>query len=347
MHKKTLNELRLAFVIEPRGPILIKSGREAGADPTLLDMNFVRVTHAALGRDTVYLPGSSLKGTLRSYCEKVARTVGDGVKHFPPFSCNPLGNSGNPDREGDYACGRHFDERNVKREIAKVVREKGTTESAEVFRRSCPICRIFGHTSLASHLYLSDAYPFNPDAPDDLEIVEAANITEQRDGVAIDRVSGAVAVGPFSLEVVTKGAFYGDLYLKNFQLWQVGLLAVALRDLARGRVPLGFSKSRGLGRVAVRYRALEISYPGRFQVGDLDRELHGVTAFLDDNAIQAYDYRSEPTLPLPEGAQVVERGEYGRVAVAYDDAAAIESILRACVGQWRDFVQAWRTGEES
>ena len=61
MHKALLCELHLDFAIEPRGPLLIKSGREAGADPTLPDMNFVRTYHPTLG-ETVYLPGSSLKG---------------------------------------------------------------------------------------------------------------------------------------------------------------------------------------------------------------------------------------------------------------------------------------------
>ncbi len=348
MHKQVVNELYLAFAIEPRGPILIKSGRESGADPTLLDMNFVRISHASVGRETVYLPGSSLKGTLRSYCEKVARTVGDGVRRSPPFSCNPLGNSGDPKRS-DYACGRHFDLRSVKREIRDAVREQGTTESAEIFSRSCPICRIFGHTSLAAHLRLSDFYPFDPEAPDDLSLFEAANRTEQRDGVAIDRVSGAVAVGPFSLEVVTGGAFYGDLTLRNFQLWQVGLLAIALRDLARERVPLGFSKSRGLGRVTVRLRRLEVGYPGRFRVEEngrrLDQTLYGVTAFLGETTAAAYDYRPEPVLPLPDGGELFEAGEYGRVAVAYKDPVAIKDVLRACVGPWREFVEAWRAGE--
>lgn len=337
MHKQVVNELYLAFAIEPRGPILIKSGRESGADPTLLDMNFVRISHADIGRETVYLPGSSLKGTLRSYCEKVARTVGDGVHRFPPFSCNPLGSS---DRKGQagYSCSKWFDRQ-----------DQRAVSTAQKYAGSCAICRIFGHTSLAAHLRLSDFYPFDPEAPDELRFFEAANRTEQRDGVAIDRVSGAVAVGPFSLEVVTGGAFYGDLTLRNFQLWQVGLLAIALRDLARERVPLGFSKSRGLGRVTVRLRRLEVGYPGRFRVEEngrrLDQTLYGVTAFLDKTTADAYDYRPEPSTPLPKGGELVEAGEYGRVAVAYQDAVAIEQVLRACVGPWREFVEAWRAEE--
>jgi CRISPR/Cas system CSM-associated protein Csm3 (group 7 of RAMP superfamily) len=335
MHKQIVNELRLVFVIEPRGPILIKSGREAGADPTLLDMNFVRLDHAALGRSTVYLPGSSLKGTVRSYCEKIARTVADGIQHDPPFSCNPLGNS---DRKGrdDYSCGRWFERRDQ--------RGVGTDQK---HAGSCAICRIFGHTSLAAHLRFSDAYPLDPANLDDLTVFESANTTEQRDGVAIDRISGAVAVGPFNLEVVTKGAFFGDLVIRNFQLWQVGLLAIALRDLARERVPIGFSKSRGLGRVSLHYRELEIAYPGCFRPNsgdrDLARHIYGVSAFLKPEVTQSYGYKPETPLPLRNGSDLVESGDYGRVAVAFHQAEAIEAVLRDCVESWRAFVEDWRS----
>ena len=134
MHKQLVNELRLEFVIRPQGPLLIKSGQEAGADPTLLDMNFVRTEHGELG-ETIYLPGSSLKGTLRSYCEKIARTV--GVK-----CCDPL---------GDKSCGREME------------RASRPDTAAEIYSGLCTICRIFGHTVMASHLQIADAYPLAGD----------------------------------------------------------------------------------------------------------------------------------------------------------------------------------------
>jgi CRISPR-associated RAMP protein (TIGR02581 family) len=304
MHKKLVNELRLTFRIKPQGPLLIKSGREAGADPTLLDMNFVRTTHAELGR-TVYLPGSSLKGTVRSYCEKIGRTVGLKV-------CDPL--------DMRNSCGRRLER------MAK------TVSGAEIHQKLCPICRLFGHTVMASHIRFSDAYP----TPETVRMVN--DETEERDGVAIDRVSGAVAVGPFQLEVVTRGEFGASLTLRNFQLWQVGLLAVALRDLADGRVPLGFAKSRGLGRVSLDYDRLEISYPGQFlETGarDFGQNLYGVTAFVpaDD-----YGYASEEPLPLPIPTTAIS--EWGRVSLVYEDAEQVQSVLKATVGPWSVYAKA-------
>ena len=329
MHKRRFNEFTLSFAIRPQGPLLIKSGQESGADPTLLDMNFVRTHHAALGDKTVYLPGSSLKGTLRSYAEKIARTLGEGYSPFPPFSCNPVGRSDQKQAE-DYFCGRYF--------------ERGEHTAADKHRDACPICRTFGHTSLAGHLRLSDAYPLNPDEPAQTEIVTLANQTDERDGVAIDRVSGAVAVGPFNLEVVTRGAFYGTLTLHNFQLWQLGLLAIALRDLGQGRVPIGFAKSRGLGRVAVDYLKAEVAYPGRFSLQSngwhLGQTLYGVTAFLDEATAGAYGYHPETNLDLPEGHFVVEDGAFGRAAIGWEGGDDITNLWRHCVPYWAAFVAA-------
>lgn len=308
MHKRLVNELRLDFLIAPKGPLLIKSGKEAGADPTLLDMNFVRTNHAELGR-TVYLPGSSLKGAVRSYCEKIGRTVGLDV-------CNPLKRDDKKDgtKKG---CGFELE------------RKLRGASGAKIYHDLCPICRVFGHTVMASHAWFADAYP----TP---ETVEAVNDTEERDGVAIDRISGAVAVGPFQLEVVTRGVFQARLTVRNFQLWQVGLLAMALRDMADGRVPIGFAKSRGLGQVTLTYRELQISYPGQFgQASDLDfgTNLYGVTAFGIE---EDYGFFPEASLPLPASRQATS--EWGRVTLTFEDTEEIEALLKATVQPWADYV---------
>jgi len=308
MHKKLVNELRLTFRIQPQGPLLIKSGQEAGADPTLLDMNFVRTNHAGLG-PTVYLPGSSLKGTVRSYCEKIGRTVGLPV-------CNPL--------DMRSSCGRRLEYK------AK------TISGAEIYRELCPICRIFGHTVMAGHIHFNDAYP----TP---ETVEKVNVTSERDGVAIDRISGAVAVGPFQLEVVTQGEFETMLTLRNFQLWHIGLLAVALRDVGDQRVPLGFAKSRGLGRVGLHYNNLEISYPGQFSESrshNWGEALYGVTAFVPT---EEYGYFPEEPLPLPAPGDL--SSEWGRIRLIYRNPQAIDGLLKATVRPWAEYVQAQQGAE--
>jgi len=310
MHKRILNELTVVMDIRPHNaPLLIKSGREAGADPTLLDMNFVRSIHPTTGEQVVFLPGSSLKGTLRSYCERVARSVRPDEE--AAWCCNPFS-------EKD-ACGRRLEK---------------VKEPAGRYAGACVACRTFGHTRLGSHLGISDAYPVGQVK------------MEQRDGVAIDRISGAVAAGPFNLEVVTQGTFQATLTLRNFQLWQIGWLAVALRDLKSGLVPIGFGKSKGFGRVAVIYRKATIAYPGQWQAQrcglDFAANLYDLTAFEFEGR-EEYNLAPAPKTPvsLPAKGQLVENGDYGRVAVELADGKAIEDLLLSAVAAWKAAVETW------
>ncbi len=202
MLKKLLNQATIELTIETQGPLLIKSGIEGGADPSVPDMRFVR------SGGQVYLPGSSLKGVFRSYAEKIARTVGARC-------CNPF---------DDNFCGKKLEKQ---------------SSGSDIYKQSCFICRVFGSTAAASRIKFNDAYPPNGQTP----------TTETRTGVAIDRILGSVAHGPFDFEVVTQGKFKTTIHLRNFELWQLGLLALVLRDLEAGLVPIGFAKSRGLGEV--------------------------------------------------------------------------------------------------
>ena len=73
MHKQLVNQCVLSLSLMPDGPMLIKSGQE-GADPTKPDMEFVETYHN--GKREIYLPGSSLKGAIRSQAERIVATLG-------------------------------------------------------------------------------------------------------------------------------------------------------------------------------------------------------------------------------------------------------------------------------
>lgn len=276
MHKRRVNELKLQLVIEADGPILIKSGGESGADPTLPAMNFVRTQHPHSGERTIYLPGSSLKGVIRSHSERIIRTV---LGDKPHICCDPLNK--------DTHCFARLHKSNA-------------VDTAEQYRQLCLACRIFGHMHQASHFYTADAYP-----------QEAVDTLPIRHNVAIDRLSGGVAVGPFDMEVSLDTRFATQLTLTNFELWQVGLLALALRDVGEGRVRLGFAKSRGLGQVKVYLTYLEVGYPGQFaQTDRWRRELLGVGALAED-LIPAYGYVNGPDA-LPYAAVPQEKADEAR-----------------------------------
>ena len=308
MHKRILNELTIKFTLEPDGPMLIKSGRDTAEDPTLPDLNFVRSTHPRTGAPTVFLPGSSLKGVIRSHAERLAR------------SARPEGNI-------KWCCDPFTDP------CLKGEQKDETT--AGTYAHSCAACRTFGNTRLGSHLFLADAYPEGP-------------VTiEQRDGVAIDRVSGAVAAGPFNMEVVTQGRFEATCRWRNFQLWQVGWLAIVLRDLQNGFVTVGSGRSKGLGRVRLKYEQATVSYPGQLRPQtpqhDFGRNLYDVDAFVFE-AQSSYKLwpAAVKALPLGAGAVVTEQGQFGRVTTELRTAEAVEALLLAALPAWRQAVEQWQ-----
>jgi CRISPR/Cas system CSM-associated protein Csm3 (group 7 of RAMP superfamily) len=317
MHRRRVNEAILTLALSPAGPLLVKAGF-SGADPTRPDIEFARTRR--VGLETVYLPGSSLRGALRAHCERIARTVGgEGPDRRPRLSCNPLG--GAPDGPG-YSCNRRLHS----------LAERG--DSRRAYRDSCFICQLFGNQHEAAHLAIADAYPTTPPR------------VEPRASVGVDRVYGSAVAGPLTYEAVTDGRFETTLTLHNFTLAQLGLLALALRDLNEGRLALGAGKSRGFGRVGAEVAALSIRYPGTAlrdgtlttttgaPVGAAD-QLYGAGAFPDTNG---YNFPSPDAAPLTAAMSAAEDG-WGNVelSVATD---GLDALWRACVERWAERVQA-------
>ncbi|MBF2001899.1 MAG: CRISPR-associated protein [Synechococcales cyanobacterium M58_A2018_015] len=290
MHKRFVNHCTIELTISPCGPILIKSGKE-GADPTKPDMEFVETYHR--GGKSIYLPGSSLKGAIRAHAERIVRTVG----------------SDKPSGKGVWAN----DPLNDKRDYLK---EKS---ALEIYKLSCFTDQMFGSTEIASRVRIEDAYPVN----------RAQLKIEERNGVAIDRVFGSVAVGPFNYQVCTAGDFKTKIHLKNFTLAQLGLIGLVLRDLNDGWFGLGFAKSRGMGTVTVQYDSATVQYPGcvlesgQIKAIATDQQwphtmLLGAGEFLDATEAGNYgfpkpDHQETPVaaaaMPLGFGVQLVWTGQ--------------------------------------
>ena len=260
----------------------------------------------------LYLPGSSLKGVMRAHAERLARTVG-GTR----LACDPL-------HERD-SCSQ------------RLYREKPDTTAA-VHAGSCFVCRLFGNTSLASRFHIADAMPVAGSTP----------ITEERNGVAIDRVFGAVAVGPFSFETMTEGTLDTTVFIRNFGLAQLGLLALVFRDIQEQRVRVGFAKSRGLGAIGLEVTRLCIRYPTcELQSGQLvpwsgapvasATEVVGVGAFADSDG---YDFAEADRITLPEGVSYDSTG-WGEAELVIQDGTALTALWQSCVGSWREEVRRW------
>jgi len=270
MLKRLRSECEIRLEIATDGPLLIKSGQTFASG---VDMTAVRTMRN--GRWEVYIPGSSLKGALRAHAERIARTLapnGHGC-------CDPFKEAENDQQTIPYSCSSRL----LARRKAKNV---DALRSQEIYHESCPICKLFGCLSMAGRLAFNDAHEVKTDVDEwATEIARRATIPAdqltremnrrlntlrtntardvvERSNVGIDRRTGGVASGPFDLEVVTAARFVTSLYLRNFELWQLGLLAFVLRDLADGVIKLGMGKSRGLGRVTATVTNLELRYLG-------------------------------------------------------------------------------------
>ena len=281
MHKRFVNHCTIDLSIIPDGPVLIKSGKE-GADPTKPDMEFVETYHA--GGRSIYLPGSSLKGAIRAHAERIVRTVGreTGANSSLPWANDPL---------------------NDKYEYLK------NKSTSDIYKLSSFTDQIFGNTAIASRLRIEDAHP---DPSISLKL-------EERNGVAIDRVFGSVAVGPFNYQVCVSGKFNTKIHLKNFTLAQIGLIGLVLRDLDDGWFGLGFAKSRGLGTVKVQLNQAVVQYPGcklqDKQIVALGSQkqwtythLLGVGEFLQPEEAKLYSFPTPDHQDTPVAAQEMALG---------------------------------------
>lgn len=347
--KKLVNEALLDLTIETRGPLLVKSGHATLSGPDLTPVRTFRS-----GRPQVYIPGSSLKGVLRSHFEKIVRTLNPR----PGVVCDPFKRVQDlPCREEngryfcpDYVeafCGNKFEVRKKERLPVKLIRRQNNRDvenerslqnlcpeknlsNEEVYRDSCPACRLFGSTSFIGRLSIGDAYL----APGEEEKVE------RRDGVGIDRLTGGASNrAKFELEVVSAGvSFATRIYLRNYECWQLGALLVLLEDLQDGLIRIGSGRSRGLGAVSGKYEELTLSRiasTGR----EAGNEIWGLGKFLGDGS---YGTSPDDALIVEKMPAPVARGIRTVRLFAGESLAELKEKAR------REFVRAiegWTTGE--
>lgn len=185
-----------------------------------------------------FIPGSSLKGVLRSYAESLVRGLGSPAIR----SCDPIA----PNWTG---CVNPAD-------FSKEEKDKVPLDKRKWFvpEKLCDVCNLFGHPNFASRLRFADL-PVDGNTWHEL-------LLQVRDGVAIDRETGTVA-GPmkYDFEVVPAGVHFKlKVAADNVDDWQLGLFFAAVDALNLGFNRLGGSTSRGLGSVTVvweKYRDLK------------------------------------------------------------------------------------------
>lgn len=312
MHKARYNLLRSNIQVSPVGPLLIKSGGFS-TDPSLPDMQFVRTFKAGVG-ESLYIPGSSMKGVVRSFVEKALRTIDDHNSWkwaCPTFekkkeedqdpNCAQLMKS-NPEKcsipQGNEEDKIRLEAGVLEKKEVKKEGSKNELASWDIYRMSCGACKLFGSTLLKGRLSFTDLLP-----PDGMKIE-----TETRYGVAISRLSHAVAQGPFEMEVAVSGTFGGQVILENFEIWQMGVLAAALESMNQGQLKVGFGKNRGFGQVRVKVNSASIEEIAPVMERTV---LRGLGGYVKDEEREKYGL-AEPYLleSLPEPKETMAAGFY-------------------------------------
>ncbi len=223
------------FTLEAKGPFLTHDLAQAGRSG--FDHAPVK-TRYTLDAPPV-LPGSSLRGTLRSHAERIARTIAtfeasrskDSETYFKQHcpACNPLTTK----TEDEIASCNSF----IKAKISKHERDQLERQGAD--DKLCLACRLFGSTWNGSRLRIEDA-PLKAGTPLQIKVL---------DFLAIDRFTGGGRdSAKFDAVVLWRPQFSVRILLENPEPWELGWLALVLRDLHEQRIAVGFGRSKGFGQ---------------------------------------------------------------------------------------------------
>ncbi len=215
----------LEGVLQAEGPLLTNDTMVAGAS------GFDHAPLPAQWGDWLHpvLTGAGLRGVLRSHAERIARTLAtyaatgkdDFLQRCP--ACSPVESR----KDAPLAS------------CDALLKGKIPSDKIVGDEHLCLACRLFGSTRRGSRLIVEDA-PFVGEKP----------VLKMLDFLAIDRFTGGGAEGlKFDALALWKPAFALRLHLENPEPWELGWLALVLRDLAEGWLQVGFGAAKGFGRV--------------------------------------------------------------------------------------------------
>ena len=214
------NKYILKGILVALDPIHIGSSAKSTLDPVDVDSAVLKDS-----RGYPVIPGSSVKGVVRSWFESVLRGAGVDV-------CDVLDNKNCCTVKGEKER-KKCDDLRKKAEMA--------------YESSCDVCRLFGGRELAGKLQFKDSYLIGMPS------------FEFRDGVGIDRKTGAAKGGAkYDFEIISKDSevsFY--LTAENLDEKQKKYFDFIVEGLRSGELSVGGKTSRGLGRFAVKDIVIE------------------------------------------------------------------------------------------
>lgn len=220
------HQLRLQHRLSIGGDLVFDTAWRVGTGKEGATMSDLGVLLDPTGRPI--LPGSSIKGRLRSTCESLA--------HALELSACLL----NAEASGTKCAG---DVRNVyspMREAYRAASRRGVESQLRwIDEHTCDVCKLFGSPVRTAKLRCSDGQLYEGDH----------TLVQVRDGVVIDRDSHTAADGlKYDYETVSAGTRFRIVFdVENPTDSDAALLGAAIFEWHAGSSIGGFT-SRGLGR---------------------------------------------------------------------------------------------------
>lgn len=213
---------KIEMQLTARSSILVQGAQSDKGAAT-----FYQAYDPATDKEQFCIPASTLKGVWRSTVERILRSFD------PQLACDPFCQDS---EKPSCFCGK---------------RAEGKVTSQQAYGITCPACRLFGSTIHAGLIRINDAWAEGTPRP----------ITMT--GIAIDRFTGGVKQGAlYSLEALPiETSFHTCLSIDNVEFWQLGLLALAGREMSEGHIRVGSGTRRGLGHLAVTWQKIQFIYP--------------------------------------------------------------------------------------
>ncbi|MEZ4737466.1 MAG: RAMP superfamily CRISPR-associated protein [Caldilineaceae bacterium] len=197
------------------------------------------------------LTGAGLRGVIRSHAERIARTIAtyqaQHREHFLQIcpACDP--NARRPHRAAEMALLPALESCDS---LLLHSAMKSTNERIDP-DYLCLACRLFGSSWLGSRLLVEDAPYAGKERP----------IYKILDFLAVDRFTGGGSEGlKFDALALWQPTFTMRLHLHNPEQWELGWLALVLRDLSEGWLAVGYGTAKGLGRVRLQNWTLRTGY---------------------------------------------------------------------------------------
>lgn len=223
-----------------KGTLVAESPLHIGAGdddfrPTAVDASVIRDEN-----NNPYIPGTSLKGVLRSNIERIIASGAFGEL----TACNVLVQSNNKEKNEninmDHICVGDTRVSQIKEDF-KDDNDKEEKIAEKIYEEQCDVCKLFGGHGFASRIQISDAKAVLKDGE--------KIYTQIRDGVAIDRDTLTKKdSAKYTYEQVGAGTkFNFFMTVENLEKEHKVLLALIVNILEKGELKIGGKTSAGLG----------------------------------------------------------------------------------------------------